>query len=57
MTLDVLEDHLARSDFDWGELKADLREKLGKFLFKETQRRPVVLPIIMEASSYQPKDE
>ena len=55
ITLDVLEDHIARDDFDWGELKGDLREKLGKFLFKETQRKPVVLPIVMEASAYQPK--
>ncbi|MGX7106807.1 ribonuclease J [Hutsoniella sourekii] len=54
MTLDVLEEHLASDNFDWGDLKGDLREKLGKYLFKETKRRPVVLPIIMEASSYQP---
>ena len=38
-------------------LKNDLREKLGKYLFKETQRKPVILPIIMEASSYQPKED
>lgn len=54
ITLDVLEEHLASKQFDWGDLKNDLREKLGKYLFKETQRRPVILPIIMEASSYQP---
>lgn len=54
MTLDVLEDHLDRKDFEWGLLKSDLREQLGKYLFKETKRRPVVLPIIMEASNYQP---
>lgn len=56
MTLDILEENIAGEDFDWGELKSELREKLGKFLFKETQRRPVVLPIIMEASAYQPKE-
>ena len=57
MTLDVLEEHLAKDDFDWGNLKSDLREKIGKYLFKETKRRPVILPIIMEGSSYQPEDE
>lgn len=56
MTLDVLEEHIASDDFDWSELKGDLREKLGKFLFKETKRRPVILPIIMEASNYQPQN-
>ncbi len=57
MTLDILEKHLADDNFDWGELKGDLREKLGKYLFKETKRRPVILPIIMEASSYQPEND
>ena len=54
MTIDILEEHLKlENQFDWGELKGELREKIGKYLYKETKRRPVVLPIIMEASSYQ----
>ena len=57
MTLDILEEHLNGDNFDWSELKGDLREKIGKYLYKETQRRPVVLPIIMEASNYQPNKE
>ncbi|XJS09756.1 ribonuclease J [Aerococcaceae bacterium WGS1372] len=57
MTLDILEEHLATENFDWSELKGDLREKIGKYLYKETQRRPVVLPIIMEASNYQPNEQ
>lgn len=57
MTIDILEEHLASDDFDWSNLKSDLREKIGKYLFKETKRRPVVLPIIMEASNYQLPEE
>lgn len=57
ITLDVLEQHVSSDNFDWGELKGDLREKIGKFLFKETKRRPVVLPIIMEASNYKADKE
>lgn len=57
MILDVLEEHLEKDDFDWGELKGDLRERIGKYLFKETKRRPVILPIIMEASNYQTEEE
>ena len=57
MTLDILDEHLNGDNFDWSELKGDLREKIGKYLYKETQRRPVVLPIIMEASNYQPNKE
>ena len=56
ITLDVLETHLASDDFDWNHLKSDLREKIGKYLYKETKRRPVVLPSIMDASSYDKKD-
>ena len=54
MTLDILDKHLASEEFDWAELKSDLREQVSKYFFKETKRRPVVLPIIMEASQYQP---
>ncbi|UUX34073.1 ribonuclease J [Fundicoccus culcitae] len=57
MTIDILEEHLASDNFDWSNLKSDLREKIGKYLFKETKRRPVVLPIIMEASNYQLPEE
>ncbi|MGF3066369.1 ribonuclease J [Facklamia sp. P12945] len=55
ITLDVLEKHIVSDDFDWNNLKGDLREKIGKYLYKETKRRPVILPIIMEASNYQVK--
>ncbi|MCW6653151.1 ribonuclease J [Aerococcaceae bacterium NML210727] len=57
MTLDVLEEHLASENFDWVELKSDLRDRIAKYLYKETKRKPVVLPIIMEASGYQMADE
>lgn len=54
MTLDILEKHLAKKNFDWNDLKSELREKIGKYLFKETKRRPMISPIIMEASNYNP---
>lgn len=57
LTLDVLEEHLASDNFEWGTLKADLRERISKYLYKETKRKPVVLPIVMEASGYQLPDE
>lgn len=55
MTLDILEEHLDSKHFDWNDLKSDLREKIGKYLFKETKRRPVILPMIMEASHHHGK--
>ena len=33
---------------NWTFLKDELREELGKFLFRKTERRPMVLPVIIE---------
>ncbi|MBF0780426.1 MULTISPECIES: ribonuclease J [unclassified Granulicatella] len=53
----VVEQHLTQLDFDWGRLRSEVREELSQFLFEQTKRRPVVLPIIMEASSYKMPNE
>ncbi|MST80512.1 RNase J family beta-CASP ribonuclease [Lactobacillus equicursoris] len=36
--------------FDWTELKQDMRSSLEKFLYKQTNRHPVVLPVVMEVN-------
>ncbi|MDQ0202572.1 ribonuclease J [Pectinatus haikarae] len=33
---------------EWSALKANVRETLGRFLYEQTRRRPMILPIIME---------
>ncbi|MCK4355270.1 ribonuclease J [Candidatus Parcubacteria bacterium] len=33
---------------NWVYVKDELRSKINEFLFKETQRRPIVLPVIIE---------
>ena len=33
---------------DWGKIKSELRDSLGDFVWKETKRRPMILPIIQE---------
>ena len=33
---------------NWTFLRNELREELGKFLFRKTERRPMVLPVIIE---------
>lgn len=37
-------------EFDWSKLKNAVRDALGKFLYEQTQRKPVILPVIMEAN-------
>ena len=37
-----------KSREDWGMIKTRLREDLGDFLYKETERRPMVIPVVIE---------
>ena len=34
---------------DWGKIKTEVKDALGEYLWKLTKRRPMILPIIMEA--------
>ncbi len=44
--IDQATDQEARPN--WNYLKNSLRDKLGQFLFKKTQRRPMIIPVIIE---------
>ncbi|MEK4761708.1 ribonuclease J1 [Viridibacillus sp. FSL E2-0187] len=48
----MLNRHLQRTLQDktpqWSELKNDITDALGPYLFEKTKRRPMILPIIME---------
>ncbi len=33
---------------DWGRIKTEIKDSLGDFVWKETKRRPMIMPIIME---------
>lgn len=46
---EVLEDCLDRNITDWGKIKNNVRDALGDYVWKRTKRRPMILPIIMEA--------
>ena len=47
--------NLDNKEFDWGHLKQDVRDKLGKYLYDQTKRRPVILPVIMEVNQHHKK--
>jgi ribonuclease J len=36
---------------DWGKIKSDIKDALSDFIWRRTQRRPMILPIIMEADT------
>ena len=46
---DALNDCLEHHITDWGKLKSAIKDSLGSFVWKRTQRNPMILPIIMEA--------
>jgi len=37
-----------RNVTDWKNIKNDIQEALFRYLFKETQRKPMILPVLME---------
>ena len=48
IAVDAIDISLRRSGCDWYELKAAVKDDITKFLYGKTQRKPMVLPIIME---------
>lgn len=50
MVQEIVNEHLAKDDFEWNDLKQEIRDRLSRYLFEQTRRRPVVLPVIMEAT-------
>ena len=37
-----------RNITDWSKIKTEIKDSLGEFVWKETKRRPMIIPIIME---------
>lgn len=51
----IVQENLDQKEFDWSHLKQDVRDKLNRFLFDQTKRHPVILPVIMEINQHQKK--
>ncbi|MDO8565564.1 MAG: ribonuclease J [Candidatus Moranbacteria bacterium] len=45
----VVKDNTSRgSSIDWDQIRNQIREGVGQFLFTKTERRPMVLPVVIE---------
>ncbi|MCM1262345.1 MAG: ribonuclease J [Butyrivibrio sp.] len=44
----AVEGCINKGQTDWGKLKSTIKDVLSDFVWKKTQRRPMILPIIME---------
>ena len=51
----IVQENLDQKEFDWSHLKQDVRDKLNRFLFDQTKRHPVILPVIMEVNQHAKK--
>ncbi len=44
----TLEDCASRHVRDWGALKQNVKDELSRYVYRKTQRSPMILPILME---------
>ena len=51
----VVQSNLDNKEFDWAHLKQDVRDHLNHFLYEQTKRHPVIMPVIMEINQTFPK--
>lgn len=47
----TIKSYIDSDHFSWSQVKLDIRSKLSKFLYDETHRHPVVIPVVMEIRS------
>ena len=40
--------HNEKYPLNWEQVKRLVREDLGEFLFQKTQRRPMIIPVVIE---------
>lgn len=48
---DALDNCLGKKCTDWGKIKSVVREALSEYVWKQTKRNPMILPIIMEVDA------
>ena len=48
MATDAIEKCLSAEHTDWVEIKNAVRDSIGKYLFQQTHRKPMILPIVMD---------
>ncbi|MDR0297635.1 MAG: ribonuclease J [Streptococcaceae bacterium] len=51
----AVQDYLSShgKDFDWADIKGEIRDTLGKFLYEQTKRKPAILPVVLEERTNQ----
>ena len=42
----TMQQMLDKNITDWGRIKTEIRDALGEFVWRETKRRPMIIPIM-----------
>ena len=45
---ETVEGCISRGQTDWNRIKTIIRDNLGDYIWKQTKRKPMILPIIQE---------
>ena len=45
---EVVEKYVNKGSYEWTNIKQEIRDTLNSYLFQQTKRRPMIIPIIME---------
>jgi len=48
ISLEVIQENIKPNYVDFNKIKAGVRDKLGKFLYRETESRPMIITVIQE---------
>ncbi|MDP2656005.1 MAG: ribonuclease J [bacterium] len=48
MALTLIENYNVKEQQGWTNLRGRIRDEIGEFLFKKTERKPMILPVIMQ---------
>lgn len=48
MVKEIVDRNIKGPNFEWSNVKQEMRESLSSYLFNQTKRKPMIIPIIME---------
>ena len=53
----MIETHAGKGEADYADLRQEIRDSVGEYLFQKTQRRPMILPVIIKVVQTGGKEE
>lgn len=45
---EIITKHLKTKYLEWNEIKRELRDNIGRYLYKEIKRKPIVIPVLID---------